>query len=152
MVSSAFGGTITVDIWTGVMREAVKTHGKKESMRPDGAVPLEQYRDEPPPTDPPVDNVAGDPNPPIPPELPKELDPVMPKPGDTFPANQVPPVKPDERKPPPDEPPVEEGMVSLEICADSGAIAGRYCPETVTRRFLRGDAPRRRCNIHGPHE
>lgn len=154
MVSSAFGGTITIDIWTGVMREAMKTHAKKDLPRPDGARPLDQYRDEPPPEDPPIDNVAGDPTPP-PPELPKELDPVVPKPGELFPADKVPekipPERPEDRRPKPADPPVEEGFTSVEICADSGQLAGRYCPETVTRKFLRGEGPRRRCSIHGPN-
>ena len=44
------------------------------------------------------------------------------------------------------EPPEE--TVEVEVCADSGARATAYCPETVTRTFKRGKAPRGRCPIH----
>jgi penicillin-binding protein 1A len=40
--------------------------------------------------------------------------------------------------------------VTVEICAESGQIANRYCPETVTRTFQRGKEPKRVCRIHGP--
>lgn len=44
--------------------------------------------------------------------------------------------------------PAESDYVEVDICADSGLRATMYCPEVVTRRFLRGQAPRRFCNIH----
>jgi hypothetical protein len=44
--------------------------------------------------------------------------------------------------------PRETEYVEVEICADSGELATDYCPETVTRRFVKGRQPRRRCHIH----
>jgi penicillin-binding protein 1A len=38
--------------------------------------------------------------------------------------------------------------VRVEVCADSGLRASAYCPETVIRTFAKGEAPRRRCNLH----
>ncbi len=38
--------------------------------------------------------------------------------------------------------------VTVEICAESGQRANRYCPETVTRTFQKGKEPRRNCRIH----
>jgi penicillin-binding protein 1A len=152
MQSSAFGGTITVEIWTGVMKEAVKKYGKKESNRPENIKPLEDYRDEPPPIDPPVDDVAGGEVPEKTPDLPPNLDPVVPEPGDLFPADRVPPSE-GERRPPrrtEGRPPAGNEFIDVEICADSGQAANRYCPETVTRRLSRQDAPRGRCTMHGP--
>ncbi|MGV3616993.1 MAG: transglycosylase domain-containing protein [Fimbriimonas sp.] len=40
-------------------------------------------------------------------------------------------------------------MISVEICVDSGRLATMYCPETVSRQYEKGKAPRRRCRIHG---
>ena len=42
----------------------------------------------------------------------------------------------------------ETEYVEVEICADSGELATEYCPETVTRRFVKGRQPRRRCHVH----
>jgi penicillin-binding protein 1A len=70
-----------------------------------------------------------------------------------------PPADPDEA-PPEDKPksrrsrdrdqgsPTE--MVSVEICADTGLLATKYCPETMTRAFVKGQEPRRYCTKHGP--
>lgn len=44
----------------------------------------------------------------------------------------------------------DESTVTVEVCADSGEIATPYCPETVTRTFAKGEAPRRRCHLHRP--
>lgn len=44
--------------------------------------------------------------------------------------------------------PREVEYVEVEICADSGDLATEYCPETVTRRFVKGRQPRHRCRIH----
>jgi penicillin-binding protein 1A len=70
-------------------------------------------------------------------------------PGQTDPKSS-PPTKPPTRPPsrPPADPPREE-FVEVEICADTGMRASIYCPETVTRRFAKGQEPRRRCPRHG---
>lgn len=42
-----------------------------------------------------------------------------------------------------------EDTVTVEVCVDSGRLATMYCPETVARQYPKGQAPRRRCRIHG---
>ncbi|GBC97108.1 Penicillin-binding protein 2D [bacterium HR16] len=44
-------------------------------------------------------------------------------------------------------PPVVE---KVRICADSGLLATRYCPEVLVRTFPAGKAPKKRCNLHRP--
>ncbi|MHB8635807.1 MAG: transglycosylase domain-containing protein [Fimbriimonadaceae bacterium] len=44
--------------------------------------------------------------------------------------------------------PKEVQYVEVEICADSGELATDYCPETVTRRFVKGQQPKKKCHIH----
>jgi penicillin-binding protein 1A len=55
--------------------------------------------------------------------------------------------RPDTRR---NDPPVEndDKEVSVEVCADSGQIATRYCPETITRKFTKSKRPRGRCRVH----
>lgn len=36
------------------------------------------------------------------------------------------------------------------ICADSGLLATRYCPEVVIKTFPAGKAPKKRCSLHRP--
>lgn len=38
----------------------------------------------------------------------------------------------------------------VRICADSGLLATRYCPEVVVKTFPAGKAPARRCTLHRP--
>lgn len=42
----------------------------------------------------------------------------------------------------------EDSDVSVEVCADSGQIATRYCPETITRKFSKSKRPKGRCRVH----
>ena len=44
--------------------------------------------------------------------------------------------------------PVESEMSDAEVCADSGLIATRYCPETINKKFSKGKKPKRRCTVH----
>lgn len=167
MQSSAFGGTITVDIWTIVMKEAVKKRGSKQSRRPEGLKPLSSISAEPMPEEPPVDDVTGgeppepkpDPSPPeelpLDPEVPRLPDgtrpgtaPETPRPAERPPRGEDPVVPGTERPRPPRTP--ETRNVSVEICAETGLLANRYCPETVTRRLPRADAPKDHCTLHGP--
>lgn len=165
MQSSVFGGTVTVEIWTGVMKEAVKRFGRKESRRPQDLDPLPSTRQEPEPVAPPVDDVTGGDTPEPPPDITPEMTPPT-NPDGTLPVSEgqgtpggggttpaVVPPNPERgpREPgrrPPRDPELE--LVTVEICADSGQIANRYCPETVTRRLPRSDAPKGRCTMHGP--
>ena len=52
------------------------------------------------------------------------------------------PKKEDGKKPEIDE------EVSLEVCADSGMIATQYCPETITRKFVKSKRPKSKCKLH----
>ncbi|MCG9894132.1 MAG: hypothetical protein MH204_01490, partial [Fimbriimonadaceae bacterium] len=62
------------------------------------------------------------------------------------PRNDPPPVRPPQEPAPAAEP--EEVLVT--VCVDSGQRATGYCPETVRRRFPRGQEPKGRCPIHRP--
>jgi len=172
VMPGVFGGQVTIHMWTAVMKEAVRKFGKKESHRPEDMerIPLAQRDPEPePPLDeePPIDDVTGGDPPGPPPDMPPgtgtdpQIDPVT-----GLPYDQVPPATTETRPPTPTPrtetrppstrpeprnegpPPAREVMV--EICADSGQVATRYCPETVTRRMARENAPRGRCPLHNP--
>ncbi len=59
----------------------------------------------------------------------------------------TPPVQPRLSEPKVVAPPAEE---KVRICADSGLLATRYCPEVVIKSFAAGKAPRKRCPLHRP--
>ena len=62
---------------------------------------------------------------------------------------EKPPVeRPKPDKKPPKKPDTREEDVDVEVCADSGQLAGTYCPETVVRKFAKGKRPRGRCRVH----
>ncbi|GIV15728.1 MAG: penicillin-binding protein [Armatimonadota bacterium] len=44
-------------------------------------------------------------------------------------------------------PPANE---KVRICADSGLLATRYCPEVLVKTFPAGKSPKKRCNLHRP--
>lgn len=157
MSDSVFGGTVTVEMWRDVMKAAQKKrgYGKNREVTPllrdvqvegEGTVkPPETSTDPTTPTqgaEP--DPAAGtDPN----------------STGNTEGAgaatNVPPPVTEPKTTPPPtrnDPPKTEptEDMLSVEVCAESGQKATIYCPETVTRKFKKSDAPRRWCRKHSP--
>lgn len=172
MARSIFGGTVTIQFWTKVMKYAQQRFGKEierpsmSSIMRDGGrtnqdddpVPNDVPDDTPPDTDPveppilepqdlpgqpatnPGTGTTGNPgaNPPgtTPP----------PGPGTQPPGTDPPPVKPPTRN---TDPPRDERLEEVEICADTGMRSSIYCPETVTRRFARGQEPRRRCTTHG---
>ena len=41
------------------------------------------------------------------------------------------------------------GIVSTEICADSGQLAGSYCPDVRSESFIDGTEPAVECQLHG---
>ena len=49
----------------------------------------------------------------------------------------------------PPRPPVQR-TVTVSVCPDSGGRASRWCPETVSRTFPAGGAPRGNCRQHRP--
>ena len=42
----------------------------------------------------------------------------------------------------------ENEMIEVEVCADSGALATKYCPETINKRMPKNKRPRKRCTLH----
>ncbi len=150
-MTGVFGGKVTVQIWVGVMKQVVDRFGDGEDkpVRQKALPPVDPVI-EPLPTNPPVDDVAGG----------DETGPgtgnnATPPPttGDTAspPTQGNPGTAPtDPKKPKPDS--GTEEMVSVEICVESGQRSSIYCPETVTRKFKKGQAPKGKCPIHGPHQ
>ena len=63
------------------------------------------------------------------------------------PSPVTPPVQPRLSEPKVVAPPAEE---KVRICADSGLLATRYCPEVVIKSFAASKAPRKRCPLHRP--
>lgn len=57
------------------------------------------------------------------------------------------PVQPRLSEPRVTPPPAVE---KVRICADSGLLATRYCPEVLERTFPAGKAPKKRCPLHRP--
>lgn len=176
MNRSVFGGTYTVQIWTGVMREAQRIYGEKPngrgapSVRWSGEVDMDRdpNADEDPQATPadtadqnpdgegtPVDRPGRTPevNPPIGPDT----DPASnPDAGTTDPPKK--PVEADPKPPrdqgrqdnPPRNDPPEEGggTVTVVICADTGMVAKDSCPEKTPRTYRKGRQPKRACTKH----
>ncbi len=172
MSSRTFGGTVTVQFWAKVMKYAQKRFGKQmerpsmSTILSSGGSTRDDDDDDKPPVVPedttPADPPATDPDEPKPPVLPGQpaTGPNTQPPGTTGGATTSgagttgtnPPVQPPRNDPPPvrdPDPPREERLTDVEICADTGMRASIYCPETVTRRFAKGQEPRRRCTKHG---
>ncbi len=147
-----YGGHVTIEIWVGVMKEAVKLYADRERSRERRKYDMLEP-ELPPPAEPPIDDAGGGEE-----ALPIAQAELHPTPetaaGESAAAaangaegtsseaatgGSSAPVRPS-----------EPGGVPVEVCADSGLRAGPYCPETVTRTYSARDRPRRRCPIHGP--
>ena len=176
MSSSVFGGTVTVKIWTAVMNAAHRLNlspGTKANVGTSveaSAAPDEPERPrrrvpptkpvEPDPTEPvlePTVDPASDPGtdeppkdettnpPPVPDTTPSPLP--GKKPADP-PAPVADPVEKPWRSRRDPAPKKDEESESVEICVDTGLRANLYCPETVTRSFAKGRAPKKTCTLH----
>jgi len=156
MSSRVFGGTVTIQMWTNVLRVAQKLSGEQPSKRSysmkrapvapptDATVVEDGTEDLPvadagtaPPTETPRDETPAEAgtsngNSPDSPESPTPREPT--------------------RKPPeqPTSPPKENESlsVSVTVCADSNELANASCPEQVVSSFRRGTEPKRRCHLH----
>lgn len=144
-MDGVFGGYVSVDIWTGVLRHALKRYDDSQKHTKGFEVPTpyietESYRDETP-AEPGPDTQPGD--------------------EEKFPET-VPPIEPSENPateptPPAAEPKTGETKTnenelpdqSVEVCTETGYRANPYCPSTATQKFSPGKIPRR-CPIHGP--
>ncbi len=171
MASSAYGGTITVKIWTGVMKSARERFGSAIKVQPPetvaAAVPpvrrrnrdeLVQPAPEEPVSKPVVDElpVNGETKPPVAPEFPPTVD-LAEVEKQREEAQKLADQRALERERERQKRREQEAerraapdSVTMEVCAESGQPANIYCPETVTRTFQRGRAPNRSCRIHGP--
>ena len=147
MQSSVYGGTVTAKIWAKIMNAARTKYAvviqppvshKKRDVPVDKAKPIGT----------PAPNVIG-----------PDEDKVKPGtitvgPPDDDGQPEKPPMAekgPETTKPPEKTtPPPESEEVTIEICADTGLVASRYCPETVTRSYKRGKEPKKKCTIHKP--
>ncbi len=159
MRDSVFGGTVTVQMWTQVLRAAQKKRGY--GTAPVGA-PLVRYdngvegegarKPVEPKTEPQV--IAPDATKTEP--VPIGPDTTTPDGQGTLPVDVPPetPVKTEPKTEPKTDPPPqtapEESGVEVEVCAESGQKATIYCPETVTRNYSRNGAPKRWCRKHSP--
>ena len=178
MGRGVFGGTVPVKIWTAVMLAAHNLNLAKglhsapgtsvtASAAPDDSddkpIPTDDGDSRPDPGAPkakpdgPVTvDPAPDDNPPMPPNTdpddPDKSDPAKSSPAKSDPTPPV-TVPPDD---PPADPPKPKKVArrkeaeteEVEICVDTGLRAGMYCPETVTRTFPKGRAPRKVCTLH----
>lgn len=193
MGSRVFGGTVTVEFWSAIMKAAHDKFGEKFAVRTDSGVEksdraaeekrrkeLEKAQEktaETPPAAataedlPKADDMGAGPDDPAANGDPSSPDdtrftPVDGKQGQ--PAESPDKAKKDKPKRPvhnPDAPadttgdgttddapmaePLEKvSYVTVEVCAESGKRATRYCNETVSRRFKKGTEPKTSCPIH----
>jgi len=164
MNTEVYGGNTSAKIWGQVMKLAHERYGKAQAShdaKPDKPKAIDQAAGAG--VDPDLMAGPGD----------AKQDPAKNGDGDdgtivlTGDADKTEPIKPGDdkvgagkpiapdatgAKPPKPKPAVkpEDDTISVDICQDSGLIANRYCPETVTRTFKRGREPKRICHIHGP--
>jgi penicillin-binding protein 1A len=176
MRSSVFGGTVTCGMWAQVMMKAhdlhlthvtpppveqdrVATRAKPLPKRDEDSVKIDEDKpDEPDVAKPPKDDaLTSEPGTPIPPpddqvvEKPKTKPKKLPEPkkDDSNDPSDAPKPKAvarsSESRQASDE---DSDYVTVEICADTGMRAGKYCPETVARRYRKGTEPRQVCRLH----
>ncbi|HLO99987.1 MAG TPA: penicillin-binding transpeptidase domain-containing protein, partial [Fimbriimonas sp.] len=64
------------------------------------------------------------------------------------PKTEDPPKREPAKRPEPARNDEETGSIEVEVCADSGLLATRYCPETINRKYAKSRRPRRACGVH----
>ena len=176
MSSSVFGGTVTVKIWTAVMKAAhalnlspgtkanvgtsveasvAPDEPEKPKRREAPAKPTEPDPDEPvlePTVDPASDPNSDDPpqnDGTKPPSVPDATAPPLPDKNPVDPPTPATdPVERPRRTRRDPAPKRDEETEPVEICVDTGLRANPYCPETVTRSFPKGRAPKKTCTLH----
>ncbi len=169
-----YGGQVTVNIWTAVMKAAYAKYGESKApevyvgtsnAKPEEQKPAEDVanNEEMKPAPLPDRDAEAVRNADSAGDIPIAEDPVIAQP-DEQPIQEEPKQDPPRLDPPKVEPPrrprteprprrqpVSE-QVSVEVCAETGDRASIYCPETVVRTFQKGQEPRRRCQVHGTGE
>lgn len=153
-----FGGTVTARLWANIFKQVQRIKGAgdpREARRLEREIDIETdaHKLEPIGRDhsAPVDDNRGASDE----TVPADGNDTAPPPGDMEPASNV-----DRNPPPVTEAPKRSrrerraenvDYVTVEVCADTGLKATIYCPETVRRRFPRGEEPSRYCRRHGPN-
>lgn len=154
---SSYGGEVSAPMWAEVMKELLPKYGS--DVRPDfrakGADQTERRRirkpeednvnnnEEDVPAINPNSPESNDPDPVDPRQDPASTDNSLPKETSTTPKPTIP-------KEPKTQPKTgnDDEMVTVEVCADSGQLAGTYCPETVSREVSKKKRPRGKCKVH----
>lgn len=169
MDNGAMGGKISAPTWSRIMRriqgfvdekpiEVRKTFRRaepeEEEMPEDKTIKDPPINDNIPTIDPDGKPLTDKPVNPVNPDAPAGT-----TAGDPAGAGGISPVNPPKQDPPKTDPPKNDPPVkhdppaddyeTVEICADSGQRATSSCPERVSRRYKKGQAPRGRCPIHG---
>jgi penicillin-binding protein 1A len=167
-----YGGSICAPMWAEIMNAAVKKYGS--DVKPDFSkqpgeeghrhqpkvVEPDSNNDEPPIDD--ANSVTIDSNAPA--LTPDTNDQNPTKTGDgtvdplkdsasgvTKPVPDIPIAEPKKTK---DDKPIkvpkvgDTEMIEVEVCADSGLLATKYCPETINKSMPRNKRPKRHCNLH----
>ena len=169
----SYGGDVAAPVWADAMNAAISKYGsdvkpdfskhpESSEMRHKKSEDTPDSNNEPQPED--DNNVAPDVNTPV---SPGTTDPDQLRTGDgtanppakdpaSSPGNgDTPPPKPDTIPKPKDKPKTttrttteESDYVEVEVCADSGLLATRYCPETINKKFPKNRRPKRHCTVH----
>jgi penicillin-binding protein 1A len=178
MDESVFGGTVTVPFWAEIMDKAEGEFGyKNASMRSDsdGANSYEARVHAKKPSTKPVQKAPAPAMAPAPDEnQPDKTDNATGDGGSANGGSQIPPEPntdqdnqdssggADKQTPPadnsgdqgptdapkPNKPTAKVSYVTVSVCAESGKLATRYCPQTVSRKFRKGAQPTEYCPIH----
>jgi penicillin-binding protein 1A len=159
MSSDTFGGTVTVQIWAGVLKKAVEILGPGYHRSNSGNL---AHGDDAPPVKTDQANAGGT-------SAPTGAD-ASAQPGTDAgavgtrsvdvppageaggqPAGATPPREPSSTAVPRRQRKSHEEYVEVEVCAETGMLATIYCPETVVRRFRKGHEPKKHCTLHPPN-
>jgi penicillin-binding protein 1A len=170
MRSSVFGGTVTAGMWAKVLAKAHDLglcHAPPPP--PDRVASAVKPRVKPPrdtvTLDPPDDSQQNSPDDnqtapnDTPPSEPDPVDPPKPKRKPRKSQEDQPSNDQDDGDKPKVDPPrvrkasnsdddSDSNMVTVLICADTGMKASKYCPETVSRRYVKGTEPHQICRLH----
>ncbi|MCE9557520.1 MAG: transglycosylase domain-containing protein, partial [Armatimonadetes bacterium] len=142
MSRNVFGGTVTIQMWRGIVRRCQRMIKEEEGPNPEYSFRSNRSQD---------DSVSSDTGAADPDVAPDAVTPDVTEPV----------VEPDPSEPPPTdvsptprgrgrEPGIQAGneFVEVSICPDSGLLAASTCPESVPTRFRKGRAPSRYCRLN----
>jgi penicillin-binding protein 1A len=162
-----YGGDVAAPMWARIMSDATEKFGS--DVRPDFSVrqgedgprkrprkeeqdsnneelPLDDANNQPVDSNSAVpvtgehdpEKTGGD-NPTDPPKNP---------PLDGPPKTEIPEIKPPKEDKAKKHEKVADADIEVEVCADSGMLATRYCPETINKKMPKNKRPKKRCTIH----